>query len=199
MTFLYLVPTGMNDPMEPTWGSWGGRYGLNPQFPGKNYYFANAADVIEEQAGLETRATIHRDNTVKRWAADLQNDFRARMDWCVKPYAEANHPPKTVLNGHTDSSILKLSTRPGHISLSALGSADPDGQKLTYRWFAYPEAGTFSGSISIPTFDAPVTRVAIPEAAAGKVIHIILAVRDQGDPPLTRYRRIVISVTEREP
>ena len=26
MTFLYLMPTGMNDPMQPTWGSWGARY-----------------------------------------------------------------------------------------------------------------------------------------------------------------------------
>ena len=30
MTFLYLVPTGMNDPAEPTWGSWAGRYGRQP-------------------------------------------------------------------------------------------------------------------------------------------------------------------------
>jgi hypothetical protein len=29
MSFLYLVPTGMNDPMQPTWGSWAGRYGRN--------------------------------------------------------------------------------------------------------------------------------------------------------------------------
>jgi len=28
MTFLYLVPTGMNDPDQPGWGSWAGRYGL---------------------------------------------------------------------------------------------------------------------------------------------------------------------------
>jgi len=27
MTFLYLVPTGMNDPEQPAWGSWAGRYG----------------------------------------------------------------------------------------------------------------------------------------------------------------------------
>ena len=30
MTFLYLVPTGMNDPEQPTWGSWAGRYGPQP-------------------------------------------------------------------------------------------------------------------------------------------------------------------------
>jgi hypothetical protein len=31
MCFLYLVPTGMNDPWQPGWGSWAGRYGLNDQ------------------------------------------------------------------------------------------------------------------------------------------------------------------------
>src|SRR5207248_11546264 len=40
MTFLYLVPTGMNDPEQPTWGSWAGRYGLQED-AGKPYYWAN--------------------------------------------------------------------------------------------------------------------------------------------------------------
>src|SRR5258707_956793 len=35
MTFLYLVPTGMNDPDQPGWGSWAGRYGLNENFSGQ--------------------------------------------------------------------------------------------------------------------------------------------------------------------
>jgi hypothetical protein len=37
MMFLYLVPTGMNDPNEPTWGSWGGRYGPHEEYPGQPY------------------------------------------------------------------------------------------------------------------------------------------------------------------
>jgi len=44
MTLLYLVPTGMNDPNEPTWGSWAGRYGPNEQYTGKAYYWANQRD-----------------------------------------------------------------------------------------------------------------------------------------------------------
>ena len=72
MSFLYLVPTGMNDPSQPGWGSWAGRYGLNPEYGGKPYYWANQADAWQEET--------HRDNTLKRWAADLQNDFRARLE-----------------------------------------------------------------------------------------------------------------------
>src|SRR5215471_13140003 len=85
MSFLYLVPTGMNDPMQPTWGSWGGRYGLNEKDAPRPHYWANQKDQWE--------GTTHRDNTLKRWAVHLQNDFRARLNWCVAPVAKANHPP----------------------------------------------------------------------------------------------------------
>jgi hypothetical protein len=100
MAFLYLVPTGMNDPQEPTWGSWAERYGPNEEYPGKPYLWANQKDAW--------RGTTSRDNTLAHWAADLQNDFRARMDWCVKPRAEANHRPNAVLNGRSGWEVLRL-------------------------------------------------------------------------------------------
>src|SRR5215813_10140818 len=100
MTFLYLVPTGMNDPEEPTWGSWAGRYGLNGEHKGKPYYWANQRD--------EWGGSTHRDNTLKRWAVHLQNDFRARLKWCVSDYAEANHPPVVKVKGD-----LKRAVAPG--------------------------------------------------------------------------------------
>jgi hypothetical protein len=71
--FLYLVPTGMNDPMQPGWGSWAGRFGVREDIQPvrTNWFWANLRD--------EWRGTTNRDNTLKRWAADLQNDFRARF------------------------------------------------------------------------------------------------------------------------
>ncbi|MGV3723987.1 MAG: DUF1593 domain-containing protein, partial [Actinomycetota bacterium] len=85
MAFLYLVPTGMNAPEHPEWGSWGGRYGRNETTPGKPYYWSNQTDTWN--------GSTNRDNTLQRWAAALQNDFRARLDWCVQDRAHANHPP----------------------------------------------------------------------------------------------------------
>ena len=113
MMFLYLVPTGMNDPNEPTWGSWAGRYGSNPEYPGKPCFWANQLDAW--------RGTTNRDNTLARWAADLQNDFRVRMDWCVKPRAGANHRPIAVLNGRRGLEIPRVDARPG--SVGCLGRA----------------------------------------------------------------------------
>lgn len=185
MTFLYLVPTGMNDPERPGWGSWAGRYGPRDGAGTRPYYWANQADAW--------RGTTHRDDTVSRWAADLQNDFRARLDWCVKPFPAANHKPIAVLNGDTNTTILVIEVAAGSsVRLSAAGSTDPDLDPWKVRWEIYPEAGTFSPAAPIEAAAAVETRVSVPPEAAGKEIHVILAVSDLGDPPLTAYRRAIL-------
>ena len=64
-----------------------------------------------------------------------------------------------------------------------------------YRWMYYPEPGTFEGGVAIDGDDTVMCSIAIPVEALDKTIHIILIVTDSGDPPLTRYRRIVITGT----
>lgn len=59
MAFIYLLPTGLNDPMQPTWGSWAGRYGPNPNYPNMPYFWASQVDGWQ--------ATTNRDNTLARW------------------------------------------------------------------------------------------------------------------------------------
>jgi CubicO group peptidase (beta-lactamase class C family) len=188
MTFLYLVPTGMNDPNEPLWGSWAGRYGLNESFPGKRYYWANQTDAWN--------GATSRDNTLARWAADLQNDFRARLDWCVKPPREANHAPHAVVNGTGGKEILRMDARPGQeVPLDAGLSQDPDGDKLACEWFIYREAGTYKSEPSLT--DATLSRAVlhVPTDAVGKTIHVVLAVHDNATPPLAAYRRIIVQVS----
>jgi hypothetical protein len=189
MTFLYLVPTGMNDPEQPTWGSWAGRYGPRRGMEGKNYYWA---DVKDDYSGSASR-----ENTLSRWAADLQNDFAARMDWCVADeYRKANHPPLAQV-----SPPIKRSYHSGEtVRLSATGSADPDRQELTFKWICYAEPGTYRGA-------APVIRgsdkgasaaFVAPQVQAECTIHIIVAVTDTGTPPLTRYQRVVLTIAPRQ-
>jgi len=186
MTFLYLVPTGMNDPNQPMWGSWAGRYGLNLEIPRRSYYWANQQDTWQ--------GANHRENSLARFAVDLQNDFRARLEWCHKPPAEANHPPTAVLNGKGGKDNVHLSAAPGAaVELSADGSSDRDGDKLSYQWLIYPEAGTYGGEVNLENTDGRHTKLRVPRDAAGNTIHVLLTITDNGTPPLAAYRRVVIT------
>jgi dienelactone hydrolase len=186
-SFLHLAPTGMNDPQEPTWGSWAGRYGPREDAPGKPYFWANQTD--------RWHGVTNRDNTLLRWAAHLQNDFRARLDWCVAATNAANHPPTVVLNRDAGPGVLRLHAQPGEtVSLDANGTTDRDGHALNFEWFAYPEAGTYRGKVALDADPPTSVRVRVPADAAGKTIHVLVAVTDRGEPPLTRYRRVVLEV-----
>lgn len=179
MTFLYLMPTGMNDPDQPGWGSWAGRYGKQDEAGERNYYYANVTDTWN--------GTTHRDNTLARWAADLQNDFKVRMDWCVAPYAEANHPPQLRLNGERRQTVQ----RHERVALSATAT-DPDTQALSFSWQVYPEAGHGAADVALENADRPEVTVTAPAGPAE--VHVILTVRDNGAPPLARYARVVLDV-----
>ena len=185
MTFLYLIPTGMNDPEKPGWGSWAGRYGLMPDANGRPHYWANQPDTWNN--------TTHRDNSLIRCAADLQNDFRARLDWCVKSKNEANHKPIAILNGIAGSEPFIVNARPGtELTFSAEGSSDPDGNRISYRWEPYPEAGNYKITPRIDRADQQTARIKIPEAPGE--LHILLILRDHGEPPLAAYRRAIIQI-----
>lgn len=185
MTFMYLIPTGLGDPEEPMWGSWGGRYGLRDS-SGRHYYWANQSDVWNGGS--------NRDNTLLRWAIALQNDFKARLDWCVKPFNKANHPPHLVLNGSDGMAVLRLEASPGaFVNFDLSGSSDSDSDNLSFDCFVYPEAGTWSGSPNL-LVKGHTAELNVPKEAAGKTIHVIVAATDSGSPPLTRYRRAVVKV-----
>ncbi len=190
-TFIYMIPTGMNEPYEPTWGSWAGRYGVRDggnKVPNKKpFYWANQED--------NWNGSTNRDNTAARFARALQNDFKARLDWCVKGFGSANHEPNVVVQGDNSQAVLYLNAQAGSsVSLSAAGTTDPDGNNLSYSWWQYKEADNYSGSVSISGASSPNASVSIPSNASGKTIHIICEVEDNGSPRLTRYRRVVINV-----
>lgn len=129
-----------------------------------------------------------------RWREDVQNDFAARMEWTIKPYNEANHPPVVVLAENTPAEFTVHSRQEFH--LNATGSYDPDHDSISYYWFQYMEAGDLAEPVSVAPFsqvlaDLPVTA---PRVDSPKTIHFICRVTDKGTPPLSRYRRVIIHV-----
>ena len=130
---------------------------------------------------------------IARWTNAIQNDFASRADWCVKSYEEANHPPVVVL-GHAADLKAQLGTT---VKLSAQGTSDPDGDKLSYHWWQYEEADTYKGTIEIHNAGQQDASFTIPNNSGnGETIHIICEVTDDGIPPLTRYQRVVLTVED---
>ncbi len=185
-TFLYLVPNGLNEPIQPTWGGWAGRYGPNTNHPGLAAFWASEVDVWN--------GSTNRDNTLRRWAAHLQNDFKARLDWCVNDFAHANHPPLARVRGE-----LRRTVKAGEaVSLDAGESSDPDLQPLRFEWIWYPEPGSYRGPlVEIRDATSPRASFTAPRVDGEQTIHIVLAVTDGGEPPLTRYQRVVCAVKPR--
>lgn len=202
-TFLFLIDNGLGNPEQPNWGGWGGRYELYTPRLQKWHLEAETrpiwSDAADEVMGHDGQWHTSNKATIWRWRAAYQHDFAARMDWTIKPYVEANHPPVARL-AHAD----QLTVKPGdRVELSAEGSSDPDGHALSFEWFAYLEPGTFTMSnsrtgapLKIENFDQVKAWFVVPARGVWKYgsLHIILAVTDHGTPRLTRYRRVIVTV-----
>lgn len=180
-TFLGLLPNGLNVMDRPDWGGWGGRFRKSP---------GSEKQWIDLESNLAPGAL---GSTISRWAPHFQNDYQARMDWCVKEFDRANHPPSAVLRGDRSHRFLEVTAKPGErVELDATGSADIDGDTLAYQWRFYPEPGSYSGQLEIENSDRMTTGFTVPKDAAGKTLHVLLLVSDNGSPILTRYRRLVV-------
>ncbi len=215
-SWLGLIPNGLSAPEHPDWGGWGGRYELSrpelpvmdpktfiggvPIEPETRPIWTNAIDdytpPVMAEYGRANRPgeKSFRDSkaTLWRWRDDFQNDFAARMEWTTKTYADANHPPVPVL-GHPDTFTVRSGEGFG---LDAHGTKDPDGDSLSYYWFPYPEAGTYKGTVRLDGAENAVGAwVIAPKVEKPETLHFILRVTDKGRPPLSRYKRIVVTVT----
>lgn len=200
-SFMYLINNGLGNPDHPNWGSWGGRYEYYQ--PRTEKWFLEPEtrplwnNTMDEVLGNDGSWHTSNHATIWRWRLHYQNDFVARMDWIIKPYEEANHPPIPKIN-HPLEITAKVGDR---IQLSAEGTTDPDGDQLSYEWFYYGEAGTFTVSsgrtgapLEIENADKANASFIVPGRSRPGTMHIILAVTDNGTPALTRYKRLIVTV-----
>ncbi|MFW6371290.1 MAG: nucleoside hydrolase-like domain-containing protein [Bacteroidota bacterium] len=168
--YLNFIDNGLKAYEDYSLGGWGGRYA-----PIRGNYWMDATD------------DNNRHKTLWRWIPDLQNDFAARMDWCVMTYDEANHPP--VIEEVVEAGNVK----PGQkVALNATAT-DPDGDAVFYYWWHYPDPSGMLQPLMIYKESSKQASFVVPEHAT-KDIHIILEVKDDGKPVLKRYKRLVFTL-----
>ena len=214
-SFLNLIDNGLNAYRRPDWGGWGGRYVYRQPYGETHAIWTQGGDEFRRASsqdavvGIDGKVHVSDQATIWRWRNDYQNDFAARMAWTVSDYAHANHAPIAVVNGIGGAAPIELDVKAGDtVTLDAAASTDPDGQKLRFRWFHYNEAGLADGNIAALTLtatDTPrasvhVDAVCRPDwlplipCKGDSVAHVILAVSDDGAPPMTSYRRVILHV-----
>jgi cellulose-binding protein len=211
--FLGLINNGLASFMSPTYGGWGGRYVWRTyygesrplwtqggdSFPGRD----NSKDTV---VGADGQTYTSDPATIWRWRTAFQHDFAARMDWTIKDVKDANHNPDVVVNGTPGKvPVLVNATAGAPLTLDAAGTRDPDGNAVSYKWVFYSEAGTgIPGQrVALGRPRQPLSRVTLTGEGTAQVIvtpqiagtaHIILAVEDNGNPSLTSYRRIILTI-----
>lgn len=191
-SFLNLIANGLASDVDPTYGGWGGRYELRQSYGETRPIYTNSRDTVTTSSG----ATVTSNQaTIWRWRQAFQHDFAVRMDWCVRPREGANHNPVAVINGKGGKDVVEITAKAGEvIRLSAAGSSDPDGHRISYRWFQYREAGTAPVDIALEGAQTEAVSFQAPAVKAPGTVHVILELCDSGEPALFSYRRAIVRV-----
>lgn len=210
-SFLYLIDTGLRSLEDPSYGGWGGRFGEE-----NGIYVNNVLDYDPYTEQYEAQYSL------SRWFTDMQNDFAARVDWCLTDdETQVNHVPELTISEGIDILAKAGET----VTLTAEGT-DIDGDNLTYSWWRYHEVDTYEDSpasqpveeeranggllvnlkrtvgegesvdtIKISNANESTMSFQVPEdAKSGDTIHMIAEVQDDGAHTLKRYQRVIITV-----
>jgi hypothetical protein len=149
-SFLGLIDNGLASAMSPAFGGWGGRYVWRQPSGEPRPFWTQGGDSYpgrdssrDTVAGSDGKEYTSDQATIWRWRTAFQHDFAARMAWTIRDAGAANHNPSIVVNGRPGTEPLVLEAQVGApVVLDAMGTKDPDGDRLTFSWFFYPEAAT---------------------------------------------------------
>ena len=174
--FFYSLYNGLRNYEDPTYGGWGGRF---EKTPGHDHVYIDAVDDGDKKKSLRI------------WIDDANQDFKARMDWCIaENFEDANHQPLIKIKGDLDRSVSPGET----VRINAAKTTDPDGDKLSFTWRQYKEAGSYDALVKLQNPVTDQVSFTAPDVSKAETVHIILEATDDGSPALKSYQRIIITV-----
>ena len=196
-TYLNLLNNGLLAYGSDTPGGWAGHVAkANPGAAGARVAQSGATMTFEDFLRSVELAAARGDaarppSPNPNFTPAAQNALAARMRWSVTPtYAGANHEPAVSIQGSA-----RISAHPGELVRLEGVASDPDGNSLTAKWWRWKDVDSYPGEVTISAPSSLVTTVQVPaDAAVGQTIQLVLEVTDSGEPPLTRYQRVVVAV-----
>ena len=189
--FIGLIAgTGLRGFENGAFGSYGGRY---------RYVTASGADAgyLSTLPGgiVPTQYINPETGNIEKYSPyllDVQLEWAARADWCVRPYEECNHAPKVEL------AQKDFTAAPGETVSFSAAISDPDGDEVSCAWSADPTGGVYRSAdmdVFKWTADSAEASFTVPEdAEAGDCFCLNLRATDVSDAPMTRYGQVFIVV-----
>ena len=172
------------------YGSYGGRYRyITAAGEDAGYLCTLPGGVVPGQYVNPETNNIEKYNP---FLLEVQLEWAARADWCVKPYDQCNHAPVVEMEQRD------FTAAPGETVTFAAMITDPDGDDTTASWTVDPTGGVYHSedmSAFDWTADTAETIFTVPQdAQSGDCFLITLRARDAADAPMTRYAQVVITV-----
>lgn len=204
---LFVLPNGLNWPLNPEYGGWGGRYTLTDL----SANFLHYGDVQDQVVGVDGKLITSNKATIWRWREAYQTDFKERMRWTVESFETAAHEPIVVFND-TESTVKPISIEAATnatLVLDLSKSFDLNGSPLSYKWFHYRELSATQGNlIEVPEIpieslndEGSIVSVSVPDYPQAclsifrkplpcKLYHIIAEVTNESG--LKGYQRFIL-------
>lgn len=180
-SWLIAVNNGLEAHTDYTLGGWGGRGVYDSPLTHPNH--------ITDGGSLADDG--NKNKMYWRWVIAAQNDFAARMDWCVaSTYNAANHQPIAKIIGENIRTVSVGET----VTLDASPSSDPDNDTLNYNWWQYYDADNASTKLIIVNNTSKSNASFVVPNEPGKQLQIICEVTDNGEPNLKAYQRIIYNI-----
>ena len=198
-TYLNLIDNGLHAYRGDTPGGWAGRVVVNPASLAASPRAEQGDAATSFDAFMRSLEGIGPEGPSTRppspqpnFTPAAQNGFAARLRWSVTPtYSGANHDPTVTIRGGA-----RVAARPGEMIRLEGTASDPDGNAVAVRWWRWKEVDTYPGDVRLSGPTALATRLQVPnDATPGQTIQLVLEATDNGTPALTRYQRVIISVS----